>query len=284
MHCLCGGSGRGAAARAKRHLVRMQRALLVACKPGAPLPCAADPAPPPPTRPFPLLPVCRFVHDGLVHRRFPVGPIADLPAMKRIVVSLGWGEAPCDAAWRRLFYAAPLLRRCCTWQGTSRAHVASPEPAGPAAHTQPLAVHPPRLLPSPHPHPGPWPLPPSPPMPQLAHQLHHSEKYGGVPFGMFLGPQVGGWMGRQLGSEGPGCAVCACRSRGPAGPAPLQRALASLHCRTCARRVPGGRAPFQPARLQVPPLRRPNCPGAQPNCPKRFPCSHAGAGGCGCWP
>ncbi|KAL4447817.1 hypothetical protein ABPG75_005036 [Micractinium tetrahymenae] len=49
-----------------------------------------------------------FVHDGLVHRRFPVGPIAELPAMKRIV---------------------------------------------------------------------------------LAHQLHHSEKYGGVPFGMFLGPQ-----------------------------------------------------------------------------------------------
>jgi beta-carotene 3-hydroxylase len=48
------------------------------------------------------------VHDGLVHRRFPVGPIADLPAMKRIVV---------------------------------------------------------------------------------AHQLHHSEKYGGVPYGMFLGPQ-----------------------------------------------------------------------------------------------
>jgi beta-carotene 3-hydroxylase len=50
------------------------------------------------------------VHDGLVHRRFPVGPIADLPAMKRIVV---------------------------------------------------------------------------------AHQLHHSDKYKGVPFGMFLGPQVG---------------------------------------------------------------------------------------------
>ncbi|PSC69401.1 beta-carotene hydroxylase [Micractinium conductrix] len=49
-----------------------------------------------------------FVHDGLVHKRFPVGPIAELPAMKRIV---------------------------------------------------------------------------------LAHQLHHTEKYGGVPFGMFLGPQ-----------------------------------------------------------------------------------------------
>ena len=23
----------------------------------------------------------------------------------------------------------------------------------------------------------------------VAHQLHHSEKYGGVPWGMFLGPQ-----------------------------------------------------------------------------------------------
>lgn len=49
-----------------------------------------------------------FVHDGLVHRRFPVGPIAELPALRRIA---------------------------------------------------------------------------------LAHQLHHSEKYKGVPFGMFLGPQ-----------------------------------------------------------------------------------------------
>lgn len=49
-----------------------------------------------------------FFHDGLVHKRFPVGPIADLPAMKRIM---------------------------------------------------------------------------------LAHQVHHSNKFGGVPFGMFLGPQ-----------------------------------------------------------------------------------------------
>jgi beta-carotene 3-hydroxylase len=49
-----------------------------------------------------------YVHDGLVHRRFPVGPIADVPALRRIAV---------------------------------------------------------------------------------AHQLHHSEKYGGLPFGMFLGPQ-----------------------------------------------------------------------------------------------
>ena len=49
-----------------------------------------------------------FIHDGLVHRRFPVGPIADLPALRRIAV---------------------------------------------------------------------------------AHKLHHSEKYGGVPYGMFLGPQ-----------------------------------------------------------------------------------------------
>jgi len=28
-----------------------------------------------------------FVHDGLVHRRFPVGPIAELPALKRIAVA-----------------------------------------------------------------------------------------------------------------------------------------------------------------------------------------------------
>lgn len=49
-----------------------------------------------------------FIHDGLVHKRFPVGPIADLPSMKRIVV---------------------------------------------------------------------------------AHRIHHTEKYGGVPFGMFFGPQ-----------------------------------------------------------------------------------------------
>lgn len=49
-----------------------------------------------------------FVHDGLVHKRFPVGPIARLPAMRRVVA---------------------------------------------------------------------------------AHKLHHSEKYGGVPWGLFLGPQ-----------------------------------------------------------------------------------------------
>lgn len=49
-----------------------------------------------------------FIHDGLVHRRFPVGPIADLPYMRRVAV---------------------------------------------------------------------------------AHKLHHSEKYKGVPWGLFLGPQ-----------------------------------------------------------------------------------------------
>lgn len=49
-----------------------------------------------------------FVHDGLVHKRFPVGPIAEVPYLKRVA---------------------------------------------------------------------------------LAHQLHHSEKYDGVPWGLFLGPQ-----------------------------------------------------------------------------------------------
>ena len=50
-----------------------------------------------------------FIHDGLVHRRFPVGPIADVPYLKRVAI---------------------------------------------------------------------------------AHKLHHSEKYDGVPWGLFLGPQV----------------------------------------------------------------------------------------------
>jgi len=49
-----------------------------------------------------------FVHDGMVHRRFPVGPIAELPYLKRVAV---------------------------------------------------------------------------------AHQVHHSERFGGVPYGLFLGPQ-----------------------------------------------------------------------------------------------
>ncbi|CAI7807274.1 unnamed protein product [Closterium sp. NIES-54] len=56
-----------------------------------------------------------FVHDGLVHRRFPVGPIADVPYLKRVAA---------------------------------------------------------------------------------AHQLHHADKFNGVPFGLFLGPgeleRVGG--------------------------------------------------------------------------------------------
>ena len=50
-----------------------------------------------------------FIHDGLVHKRFPVGPIADVPYLKRVAI---------------------------------------------------------------------------------AHKLHHSEKYGGVPWGLFLGPHV----------------------------------------------------------------------------------------------
>lgn len=49
-----------------------------------------------------------FIHDGLVHRRFPVGPIAEVPVLKRVA---------------------------------------------------------------------------------MAHRMHHGDKYGGVPFGMFLGPQ-----------------------------------------------------------------------------------------------
>jgi beta-carotene 3-hydroxylase len=49
-----------------------------------------------------------FVHDGLVHKRFPVGPVAHVPQLRRIAI---------------------------------------------------------------------------------AHRIHHTEKYGGLPYGMFLGPQ-----------------------------------------------------------------------------------------------
>ncbi|KAE8657306.1 Beta-carotene 3-hydroxylase 2 [Hibiscus syriacus] len=50
-----------------------------------------------------------FVHDGLVHRRFPVGPIANVPNLRRVAA---------------------------------------------------------------------------------AHQLHHADKFGGIPYGLFLGPQA----------------------------------------------------------------------------------------------
>ena len=49
-----------------------------------------------------------FIHDGLVHKRFPVGPIADVPYLQRVAA---------------------------------------------------------------------------------AHKLHHAQRYNGVPWGMFLGPQ-----------------------------------------------------------------------------------------------
>jgi beta-carotene 3-hydroxylase len=49
-----------------------------------------------------------FVHDGLVHKRFAVGPLADVPELRRIAI---------------------------------------------------------------------------------AHQIHHTDKFGGIPYGMFLGPQ-----------------------------------------------------------------------------------------------
>jgi hypothetical protein len=103
------------------------------------------------TTPQPLQspPVAPDASDGLVHRRFPVGPIAELPYMKRVMV---------------------------------------------------------------------------------AHKLHHSEKYGGVPYGLFLGAQVGlgwgdsggvgegggGWGGRAVARERP--AGVACCWKGAAAP------------------------------------------------------------------
>lgn len=62
---------------------------------------------------------------------------------------------------------------------------------------------------------------------QMAHQLHHSEKYGGVPFGMFLGPQVS-----QEGRAGEG-KVSGCAAAFSAGhrqmPAHRRHAITSQH-------------------------------------------------------
>lgn len=41
----------------------------------------------------------------------------------------------------------------------------------------------------------------------LAHQLHHSEKYGGVPFGLFFGPQVRGRRCNPTSSAGSQCCM-----------------------------------------------------------------------------
>ena len=87
-----------------------------------------------------------FIHDGLVHRRFPVGPIAEVTLLlcaTRVMTKyndavelhlLAASRATCAAAGKQV----PYLKRVA-----------------------------------------------------IAHTLHHSEKYDGVPWGLFLGPQVG---------------------------------------------------------------------------------------------
>ena len=88
-----------------------------------------------------------FIHDGLVHRRFPVGPIAELPYMKQIAV---------------------------------------------------------------------------------AHQLHHANKYGGAPWGIFLAMQVcGHWVSCPGSDEGVGRKAWCAGSWG--------RRLAERHVRKPAR-------------------------------------------------
>lgn len=100
-----------------------------------------------------------FVHDGLVHNRFPVGPIADLPAMQRVVAAHKLHHR--RASWRASVpVGAPGGRL------TARTHGLRPlySPASPAAASHSLQ----RGCPCPRP---------------------DSEKYGGVPWGLFLGPQ-----------------------------------------------------------------------------------------------
>jgi hypothetical protein len=44
-----------------------------------------------------------FVHDGLVHRRFPVGPVADVPYLQKVAAAHQVHYSPCflNCSWVR---------------------------------------------------------------------------------------------------------------------------------------------------------------------------------------
>lgn len=42
-----------------------------------------------------------FVHDGLVHRRFPVGPIADVPYLQKVAAA---HQVLIVLLWSRILY------------------------------------------------------------------------------------------------------------------------------------------------------------------------------------
>lgn len=80
-----------------------------------------------------------FVHDGLVHRRFPVGPIENVPYFRRVAA------AHQVRSGRLLFCPTPIILPACV--------------------VVTAAVC-------------------------CCLQIHHMDKFQGVPYGLFLGPKV----------------------------------------------------------------------------------------------
>ena len=104
-----------------------------------------------------------FFHDGLVHHRFPVGPIAEVRGMS-LTGSGGCGRRS----------VVKQRRSLADGQEEQPQYIVGTRFRAPLS--LPVRRH-------------------SEQMPYMkrvmvAHQIHHSNKFGGVPFGMFLGPQV----------------------------------------------------------------------------------------------
>ncbi|CAI5936423.1 unnamed protein product [Closterium sp. NIES-64] len=99
-----------------------------------------------------------FVHDGLVHRRFPVGPIADVPYLKRVAAAHQLHHADeLNHVLPGLFLGEGWLHHADKFKGVPFGLFLGPGKLG---------------------------------------LLHHADKFKGVPFGLFLGPgeleRVGG--------------------------------------------------------------------------------------------
>jgi beta-carotene 3-hydroxylase len=84
-----------------------------------------------------------FVHDGLVHRRFPVGPIENVPYFRRVAAAHQVMSGPVCVLPNRNSFRSP---------------------AGICLLTAPV---------------------------RCCLQIHHMDKFQGVPYGLFLGPKVG---------------------------------------------------------------------------------------------
>ncbi|KAF3539766.1 hypothetical protein F2Q69_00019790 [Brassica cretica] len=126
-----------------------------------------------------------FVHDGLVHKRFPVGPIANVPYLRKVAAAHqeveevgGKEELEKEISRRIKLYNKGLVPGLCFGAGLGITMfgiaymfvhdglVHKRFPVGPIANVPYL-----RKV-------------------AAAHQLHHTDKFKGVPYGLFLGPKA----------------------------------------------------------------------------------------------